>query len=156
MQGEIRRFKREIVGGFCRRDVIDYIETLAAERNKYREASEKLESEVENLREETARLRDELDAERRRAAEARLEVIDDARRQLSRLETEFVNLRADMFESAERIREEMNRAGEAASAMSSEFDSLGNFIARLRETLDEERAEAGVLADTGGGVGEDD
>lgn len=44
-------FRRKLFGGFDRNDVIDYIETIAGERNKYQTEAQKFAKEADELRE---------------------------------------------------------------------------------------------------------
>jgi hypothetical protein len=100
MVGEIRRFKREVFGGFDRRDVIGYIKELAQERDMYRETAERLASslltmngETEDLRAEvrvldgkTESIRKELDATLKHAREAGSDAFNGMLRGLEALE----------------------------------------------------------------------
>lgn len=56
----VKRFKTALVGGFDRRDVIDYIKTLAAERNSLLDAEKKHAEQIARLTAECDELRAEL------------------------------------------------------------------------------------------------
>lgn len=60
MPGEISYFRKRFFGGFNRRDVIDYIEKLAQERNRLLAAKDRAESEASELNEENKVLRIQL------------------------------------------------------------------------------------------------
>lgn len=51
MRGEKGNFKSRVFGGFNRHDVIDYIETLAAQRNSLSRDNERLRGRIESLEE---------------------------------------------------------------------------------------------------------
>lgn len=51
MKGERGNFKSRVFGGFNRHDVIDYIETLAAERNELSRENERLRGQIDALEE---------------------------------------------------------------------------------------------------------
>ena len=51
MEQEKGNFKSRVFGGFNRHDVIDYIETLATERNELSRENERLRGQVEALEE---------------------------------------------------------------------------------------------------------
>ncbi|MDR3278093.1 MAG: hypothetical protein LBT12_04905 [Oscillospiraceae bacterium] len=91
MSGEIRVFKTSVIGGFDRRDVMEYVRALTAERNAYREKSEenaaeaaRYSGELEKLREENGALQAETEALRRSIPELKAQAFDDA---LARIKT---------------------------------------------------------------------
>ena len=61
MQGEIQFIKKQIFGGFNRKDVVDYIAKMAKERNEAREACEEATAKVEELTAEIEALKLELE-----------------------------------------------------------------------------------------------
>ena len=82
VRGEKGNFKGRVFGGFNRHDVIDYIETLAAERNTLARENERLRGKIEALEErlETPSDRPEPEAPACAAAEA----LEEERRELRR------------------------------------------------------------------------
>jgi predicted nuclease with TOPRIM domain len=65
MSGEIKVFKTSVFGGFDRRDVMEYVRALTAERNAYREKSEENAAEAARYSGELEKLRAETEALRR-------------------------------------------------------------------------------------------
>ena len=61
MQGEIQFIKKQIFGGFNRKDVVAYIAKMAKERNEAREAAKEALAKVEALTEELEALKLELE-----------------------------------------------------------------------------------------------
>ncbi|MDR2358137.1 MAG: hypothetical protein LBD92_08680 [Oscillospiraceae bacterium] len=170
MLGDIRRFRREILGGFNRRDVVSYIKELSGERDRHRETAERLEAELRTLSadadslraeimacgERDAKLREELRAARQRAREAGNSAFDGALRRISEIKHMYSGMRSDIAETAERVRAELGRAGDSAALMSTVFDKLGKHFDDLRAAVSEEqerlneRTDA-LIEDAGGG-----
>ena len=61
MQGEIQFIKKQIFGGFNRKDVVEYIAKMAGERNEAREAAKEALAKAEALTEEVEALKNELE-----------------------------------------------------------------------------------------------
>ena len=61
MQGEIQFIKKQIFGGFNRKDVVAYIAKMAKERNEAREACKAATTKLEELTEEIKALKLELE-----------------------------------------------------------------------------------------------
>ena len=60
MSGEIKIFKRELVGGFDRQDVIEYIEQQAREKQRIKQESEAAHGEIKELRQQVQELDEEV------------------------------------------------------------------------------------------------
>ncbi|MBQ4321284.1 MAG: hypothetical protein IJC35_03510 [Oscillospiraceae bacterium] len=124
METDINRFRGMFFGGFNRRDVADYIELLAAERNRLQVKAEELEGRVKRLQGENATVRSFAEGERRAA--------EDTRRTL---EAEYAQkqaeLEADFREKEEALRQDF-AAKEAAMRQENE---------ELRRKYEEEIAQ---------------
>jgi len=60
MKGEKEFFRKKLIGGFNREDVVKYLAKLAKERNEAIEAQEKAEDDAKEMAEEVKMLRDEI------------------------------------------------------------------------------------------------
>jgi len=60
MAGEIRKFKRSVLGGFDCNEVVEYIGRISSQRNEYKAAGEKIGAELEETKAELEELKMEL------------------------------------------------------------------------------------------------
>jgi chromosome segregation ATPase len=175
MLGDIKRFRREILGGFNRRDVVDYIKKLSGERDKYRGDAERLGSElkalsaeadglraeIRALNERDSNLRDELRTAQQRARETGNDAFDVTLRAIVEIERMYSDMRSYMTASAERMRAEMRKANDSAALMTTAFDDLSGRLDDLRTAVSagrehlNERTDA-LIGDGGGERGRED
>ncbi len=96
MISDVRHFKRRFFGGFDSRDVMAYIEELAAQRNKYKISGDRLEAELKDLNAEIKRLQTELDEADRRIMDIKIKTLDEASGSISKLKDTYSNIRSEM------------------------------------------------------------
>jgi chromosome segregation ATPase len=160
MRGDIKHFRREVLGGFDRRDVIEYIKQLARERDRYRGAAERMESQLQALDGEAEKLRGEIRLLGDRAARLRVDArvaeirareietdaYDSALRDLEGIEERYASALSDIDAIGERIREDLAKVDECAALMSGDFNELGEHFDRLRRAVTAERARLDSVA----------
>ena len=125
METDINRFRGMFFGGFNRRDVADYIELLAAERNRLQVKAEELECRVRHLQGENATVRSFAEGERRAAEDARRNLEAEYAKKQAELEAEFLR-KQEALEAGFREKEEALRQDFAAkeAAMQQENEEL--------------------------------
>ncbi|MDR1589221.1 MAG: hypothetical protein LBS51_03400 [Oscillospiraceae bacterium] len=153
MTGEIKRFKREVFGGFNRDDVIAYIRELSVERDKYKSEAARLESELRSIDAEASGLRSEIRTLENRASSLREEireaqrraretvdgVLDGALRGLGELEETYSAVRSDVAAAVARARGELAAACDRAELLSPAFDEIFKSFNNARLAVSAER-----------------
>lgn len=139
MSGETCNFKTRLFGGFDRRDVIAYIEKLAAQRNKYQVSSKKLEDQMVELREKLTEAENEIAEANRRIVEINIAALTDAARTITELQDKYESVRSDMEVTATHIKGELIRVGDTLMLMSSVLNTAGQRFADLRLIVDKEK-----------------
>ena len=134
MSGEKKVFKRRLFGGFDRRDVMEYINKLASERNTYK-ARSNLGTEQAPLGEDIEVLRRELSAVDTRLRELGGSIITDAGRGVASIEDAYDSVRSDALSVADNIRRELTRLSSALSAMSSAIVLTGARLEDMRKSV---------------------
>ena len=123
--GEKQGFKRRAFGGFDRKDVINYIEELAAERNALAAENEKLRSELDRC---------ECIAENCDDGEN----IKNADEILASLEKEYSILCADVDVNLAHVKCETDNVEERLRKLSDALKDAGGRISALRTSLNKE------------------
>lgn len=88
MKGERGNFKGRVFGGFNRHDVIDYIETLAAERNELSRENERLRGQI-NALEERLEQEPEEPVEQEDSRRELRDALEEAREVLNGVKSEY-------------------------------------------------------------------
>lgn len=134
MAGERGNFKSRVFGGFDRRDVIGYIEKLAAERNALsrenqalREKLEALEDRVNDTPEEVVSQAESDIEEKRRELDC---AIEEVRGMLSDINREYSNICGD-------ININVTQAGHELSVMSDKLNKLSELLTSAGGRLEE-------------------
>ena len=139
-------FSRQFFGGFSRKDVVDYISELSAERNRLAEENEKLRDEIDRLQnpepEDTApeEASNKTHAEKLSPVKAAA-ALAEADTLLEELERRYELLRADTAVSASHIRCEMESSAEKLEKLNESLKKTGERIAEIRSGLKEKAAE---------------
>ena len=149
---EIGSFKSKIFGGFDRKDVVNYIEKLAAERNKYKQQCSELEEEIRLKKEKISQLEEEIEANsakyKRKLQEKTDEIVADYEKKL--LETEAA-LACAKIEAQDKRAAEKDEALEAVSEASEKFAQAGSdaqlLCARISQDLKELTEKIDALPD---------
>ena len=134
-------FGRQFMGGFCRRDVVDYISKLSAERNGLAEENEKLREEIERLRENAASTQPPQDSMTADAADPSALALAETDAALEELERRYELLRADAAVCTSHMRCEMESAVEKLEKLSESLKKTGERISELRSGLNVKAAE---------------
>ncbi|NLM83811.1 MAG: hypothetical protein GX189_03785 [Clostridiales bacterium] len=129
MSGEVRCFRRRLFG-FDAGDVMQYIRELAAQRNQYKRAGERLEAEIAQFKNEITALRGRLAETERRVSEIGRQSLDNAATELSALQATYESLRSEMEDIAEILASELNHLSGTLTNLSAAFDETD---ARLRD-----------------------
>lgn len=110
-------FRRKLFGGFDRNDVIDYIETIAGERNKYQTEAQKFAKEAGELRDKLDSLTTLLQWKDDKLAEDSQE-LENARKELDDVQKE---LRATMDE-LEVVKGQLDHSNKELATKSAQYD----------------------------------
>jgi chromosome segregation ATPase len=138
MSGEVRCFRRRLFG-FDANDVMQYISELAAQRNQYKRAGDRLEAEITQFKNEIAALRDRLAETERRVSEIGRQSLDSAALELSALQATYENLRSEMEDIAEILASELNRLGGTLTSLSAAFDETDVRLRDISSALENEK-----------------
>ena len=150
VSGEKGNFKGRVFGGFNRHDVIDYIETLATERNELSRENERLRGQVEALEERLeeasqpapgpeAQPEDDGRQELLKALEQAEQILRDVKR-------EYDNVCADLKINVSQADHEMKQISAKLSGLQSSLDAAGERLEAVSAQLEEKRdAQGGTL-----------
>ena len=142
MTGEISFFRKKFIGGFNRKDVVDYIAKLAKERNEITAARDKAMQEIGDLVDEVSKLHNALEEAKQAATEYRINTLEAAGKTFSDLEGAFTNLRAEYETATAGLCAELEAAVTVIAAGPSILERAGERLAELQFSLEEERASA--------------
>ena len=146
MGGENGNFRSKFFGGFDRRDVIDYIEKLAEERNSLRGENELLQERVSQIEVQLSeksvenscrisQLEAELDAERTKSCEAMEMAIEGAEEIVREFRQRYEELRSDVEISLAHTRCEITKTSECVDRMYSAFVVAGTRLDEIEEAI---------------------
>lgn len=141
MNGGTCNFKTKLFGGFDRRDVIAYIEKLAAQRNKYQTTSKKLENQMNDLYNKLAEAEHDIEEANRRVVEINIAALEDAAKTITELQEKYESVRSDMEVTATHIKGELTRVGDTLMLMSSVLNTAGQRFADLRSIVENEKQD---------------
>ena len=166
MSGDINFFRKSFFGGFNRKDVVDYIEKLAQERNELDEWKENAQKEADSLRDANRALRQEAEEMKEQSdlvakalgednGKLRQEIelaMDKARKTAATHENEVATLKQEAEEAKRLMWESNNRQTamfEAAGRTLEEFEkALGEYSADLKEKMDKAMTELRSAGDS--------
>ena len=135
MNGDVRHFRRKLFGGFDSRDVIQYIEELAAQRNKYKQTGDKLELEIKNLNAEMKKLQDALDDTDRRINDT----LDEASSSIATLKDTYLDIQSEMETSTTTISSEVAKLSSTLIVLSCMIDKTGARFTELQTIVGQEK-----------------
>lgn len=135
-----KTFKTQ-VWGFDRSDVMDYIESLAIERNKYMALSGDSEARIQELEDEVARLRKDMEGLSNELKSFKLTEVGDARGAIDELERVYDDVRSDMDVTSTHISGELHRLGDTMSLLSQTLSKTGARFGELRGALDQKKQQ---------------
>lgn len=144
MKGERGNFKGRVFGGFNRHDVIDYIETLAAQRNELSRDNEKLREQVEALEE---RLDAEIppinepEAEREDGRRELRDALEEARQVLSGVKSEYDAICTDIKINAAQTNHELKLIAAKLTGLQDSLSAAGERLEAIGAELSEETGE---------------
>lgn len=142
VEQEKGNFKGRVFGGFNRKDVIDYIESLAAERNDLALENRKLSGRVEALEEKLEELRQDGPAsselpDQEELVRARAEqVIENARGILSDVRRAYEELCGDIGINVSQADHELKTASSRLTALQDTLKNAGERLSALDTELD--------------------
>ncbi|SHI05813.1 hypothetical protein SAMN02745823_02139 [Sporobacter termitidis DSM 10068] len=142
MGGDVRHFRRRFFGGFDTGDVMAYIEELAAQRNKYKTAGDKLEAELKDLTAEIKRLQGELDNADRRIMDIKVHALEDASDSVSELKETYTGIKTEMESTTSTICSELNKLNNTLTTLTTVLDRTGSRFAELQSAVEQEKADA--------------
>ena len=141
MTGEIDFFRKRFIGGFDRKDVVDYVAKLASERNALAEARDKAVQETKELAGLVEALRREVEDTRRYAESFRVDALEHAKIVLLELETDFESLSIDVRASVAGACDQLRAAIGTIEGVNIMLEGTGEKIAGLKSLLDDKRAD---------------
>ena len=141
MSGDVRHFRRRFFGGFDTSDVMQYIEELAGQRNRYKTTGDRLEAELKSLNAEIRRLQSELDEADKRLTDIKVKSLDEASAGISTLRETYTDIRAEMETTTSTICSELSRLNGTLTTLSSVLDKTGTRFTELQAIVDREKAE---------------
>jgi len=142
MEGEQNIFRKKIIGGFNRQDVVEYITKLAKERNDLQNAKNKAASDARALEAEVAALRTELGSVRKAVYDYKVESLANAGKALSELEDGIKQLKAEVEAASAGVSAELEAAAVTVAGMPKILIWAGAKIAELKSALDAEKDAA--------------
>ena len=148
VKGEKGNFKGRVFGGFNRHDVIDYIETLADERNRLARENERLRGQLEALEERLAREPEEtpapetepsqdLEGSRRELREA----LERARTVLKDVKSEYDAVCADIKIDATQTSHELTRIDTKLTGLMTSLSDAGKRVSDIGAELERDAEE---------------
>ena len=155
MSNEKGNFRGQLFGGFNRKDVVNYIEKLAQERNMYKEKYEALSDEMEKLKEQPdseyllnclSEMLSAEDLEDEEAGEKEEESKKDELEQkaseiIDDLQGQYKSVKTDMNITVEHVKCELSRMKESLERMSEVFDNAEGRFSELRSSLGGDECE---------------
>ena len=132
MHEKEKAFKRQLFGGFDKRDVIAYIEKLAAERNRYRADEARLDAECENLRGDLEKLQAELDNADACIREIGGDAFDAAAKNFTSAGDRYRAVKESVLQTTDSIRAELRRLESTLYIMSSTLELASGRFEKLR------------------------
>ena len=136
MTGEIDFFRKRFIGGFDRKDVVDYIAKLSNERNEFAQARDSALQEIKDLTAQVEALRQEIFDARKYAESYKVEALEHAKIVLLELETDFESLTIDVKTSVTDACEQLRAAIGTIEGVSAMLAGTGEKIAGLKSLLD--------------------
>jgi len=137
MNGEIKFFRKRFIGGFNRKDVIDYIANVAQERDRNLALKEKAEQETRDLVNTIVALKRERDEARLQANGYKSEVLKAARKTLEEFEASFGNLCTGFEEESANICAQLEAARNIIAILPGALKKAGETFSGLRVLLEE-------------------
>lgn len=136
-QFETGNFKTKMFGGFNRRDVASYIESLAQERNTLLEENEKLTAELEQLRnaQAAAQSSEEPEAAPAASAESAKETLDEAAELLKELKAAYDAIKSDIDVSTSHAKCELTKLSDTMTSLNNIFSNYGARLDELEAKL---------------------
>ena len=128
-------FKRRFFGGFDRHDVIEYIEKLASERNRFHLGEERLETECEKLRGELENLQAELQKADAFISEIGGDTIENAEPGLAFDQNKYIAVRDGILQTTGNIQAELQRLEGAFDTMSLTIELVSGCFNELKQDL---------------------
>ena len=118
MSGEIKIFKRELVGGFDRQDVIEYIERQAKEKQRFKEEAETAGREIGALQQQITAL----DAE---VKNVKTQAMNETEAALAELMESYLAVKSDIEAITGSIKNELSLIGDALARLSGILENAG-------------------------------
>ena len=118
MSGEIKIFKRELVGGFDRQDVIEYIERQAKEKQRLKEDAAAAGREIGALQQQITAL----DAE---VKNVKTQAMNETEAALAELMESYLAVKSDIEAITGSIKNELSLIGDALARLSGILENAG-------------------------------
>ncbi len=154
MAKESGSFRGKLFGGFDRRDVSDYIEKIAAERNKYKKELNAMTGRVEELEQKLNAAEAELEISRQTEESRRLEFHEEAAGIARTMRERFETINGEVSDTMEHIRCGMTTISDSlihlTGAMSDardQFEELEESISLDPEDDADVSEDAGILSE---------
>ena len=153
MGGENWKFKSEVFGGFNRRDVINYIEKLASERNELQKENERLSERISEMEKELldkssadsatiAQLETELEMERTSAREAREIAAEGAEKIMGEFRSKYDEFREEMKTGLTNAHSELAKSSKYINRFWGMFETAGKRLSEMEQTVSSIRNHA--------------
>ena len=149
MNGDVNYFRNRFMGGFNKKDVINYITMMAKERNELTEAKNKAVSDARSLAAEVASLRRELEEMSRLVREdnkQKAAVFAAASDVFSEFETAFIDLRSEIEEATIDVSEELKKTCDTVAKLPAVLVEAGERLEELRAAFNAEKETVRIAA----------
>ena len=130
MSGEIKVFKRELVGGFDRQDVIEYIEQQAQEKQRLKQEREAAELEIGKLQQQVQELDEEV-------KNVKLQALNDTEAALSELTAAYSAVKSEIESITGNIKNELSMGDSAVARLSEVIDKTRDELNELHNAVTE-------------------
>lgn len=144
MKGERGNFKGRVFGGFNRHDVIDYIETLAAERNELSRENERLRGRVEAMEERLAQEPEPTPEPVEEHEDSRRELrdaLEEAQKVLNGVKSEYDAVCADIKINAAQTDHELKMITTRLAGLQESLSTAGKRLEAIGAELNTENEE---------------
>ena len=134
MPKDLGKFGSQVVGGFNRRDVLNYIKELSNKQDE-------LTAQIDAVNEEKYAMEQKMLDMEREMKICKIKALTDADAAINNLENEFINVKSDMETTANHVRNELGRVGETLALLTSVLENTSECFNELRVTIKNDREQ---------------
>ena len=134
MPKDLGKFGSQVVGGFNRRDVLNYIKELSNKQDE-------LTAQIDAVNKEKYAMEQKMLDMEREMKICKIKALTAADAAINNLENEFTNVKSDMETTANHVRNELGRVGETLALLTSVLENTSGCFNELRVTIKNDREQ---------------